>query len=386
MARRPVLHVVAGPNGAGKTTLYELWIRRAHPEAEFVNADQLAQKRFGHPARTLKESQTGQRLAEDRRRELMAQGKSLVTESTFSHPSKLDLMRDARALGYELRVYHVNVRSVELSVARVAQRVQQGGHPVPEDKIRERYVRNQELIRDAVRMAEKARVFDNSKLGQPHTLAIEFRNGVAVRLGKNVPAWARELYAPDLARFTPEQVNDAAASFKRSEALAVERVGKGTRTYIARPGGRYAGEIVGETALHTVQRIGPRSAVAHFKRTLDRLPAVGETVTIAYGAERGASAGVRAREERPRPVAVASKEQRVERVMAQLEQAAQVLTPERGRGDALDKSLAAIRDGHHGTVRAMLEREPRVLAHFEKKLQRLEPELKRAGPGRDHER
>ena len=172
--------------------------------------------------------------------------------------------------------------------------------------------------------------------------------------------------------------------------MARERVGEGTRTYIARPGGRYVGEIVGETALHAVQRIGPRSAVAHFKRTLDRLPAVGETVTIAYGAERGASALVRARDERPRPVAVASKEQRVERVMAQLEQAAQVLTRERERGgergDALDKSLAAIRDGHLATVRAMLEREPRVLAHFEKKLQRLEPELKRAGPGRDHER
>jgi predicted ABC-type ATPase len=231
--------MVAGPNGAGKTTLYETAIKDLYPDAEFINADDLARKQFGRPAATLEESKFGQDAAEQRRRELMAGRQSFVTESTFSHPSKLDLLRDARAQGYEIRVYHVNVRSPELSVARVASRVERGGHPVPEDKIRERYERNQALIRDAVRMADRARVFDNSRLNEPHRIVIDFHAGQAVRVGEFVPSWARQLYADDLARFAPDRVNAPAASFKRAEAIVAERIDPNARTYIARPGGRY---------------------------------------------------------------------------------------------------------------------------------------------------
>jgi hypothetical protein len=131
------------------------------------------------------------------------------------------------------------VRSPELSVARVASRVERGGHPVPEDKIRERYERNQALIRDAVRMADRARVFDNSRLNEPHRIVIDFHAGQAVRVGEFVPSWARQLYADDLARFAPDRVNAPAASFKRAEAIVAERIDPNARTYIARPGGRY---------------------------------------------------------------------------------------------------------------------------------------------------
>ncbi len=52
----PTLHVVAGPNGAGKTTFYTLRLKRLVPDAEFVNADDLALAAFGHVARTATES------------------------------------------------------------------------------------------------------------------------------------------------------------------------------------------------------------------------------------------------------------------------------------------------------------------------------------------
>src|SRR3546814_4581710 len=86
----------------------------------------------------------------------MAANQSLITESTFSHRSKFDLLLQAQAAGYRVFVYHVNVQSPPLSVLRVAHRVSQGGHPVPEDKIRGRYERNQQLIRQAVILADSA--------------------------------------------------------------------------------------------------------------------------------------------------------------------------------------------------------------------------------------
>lgn len=198
---KPVLNVIVGPNGAGKTTLYQNEIADAHPGAEFVNADELSKQHYGHAALTLDESRMGQKLAEDRRRQLMADKKDLVTESTFSHPSKIELIRDAKAAGYAVNLYHVNVRNADLSVKRVEQRVTEGGHPVPEDKIRERYDRNQALIREAVQLADRAYVYDNSKYNSPHTLAITLRHGKVID-ANNVPTWARDLYAKELEAFS----------------------------------------------------------------------------------------------------------------------------------------------------------------------------------------
>jgi predicted ABC-type ATPase len=186
--------VIAGPNGAGKTTLYRDQLARRFPDAEFVNADELAIRQFGHPAQTAAESARGQELAENRRRELMAERKSLVTESTFSHPSKVDLIRDAKAAGYRVVLYHVNVRSPDLSVLRVAHRVAMGGHPVPEDRIRQRYQRNQSLIRDAARLVDRTYIFDNSKIGEPHQLIAILDRGRAVRIDAAAPDWVREIY------------------------------------------------------------------------------------------------------------------------------------------------------------------------------------------------
>jgi predicted ABC-type ATPase len=360
--------MVAGPNGAGKTTLYETAIKDLYPDAEFINADELARKQFGRPAATLEESKFGQDAAEQRRRELMAGKNSFVTESTFSHPSKLDLLRDARAQGYEIRVYHVNVRSPELSVARVASRVERGGHPVPEEKIRERYERNQALIRDAVRMADRARVFDNSRLNEPHRIAIDFRAGQAVRVGEFVPSWARQLYADDLARFAPDRVNAPAASFKRAEAIVAERIDPNARTYIARPGGRYVGEIMGASGQHVVQRLSDRAAVAHFTDRLERVPAVGEKVVVQYPKDRGAAT---VREPRtPNPDrAGPSKVQQITEVLQRLDVAAERFSP--GQGGVLAGALDQLRAGRREDVRALLDAQPVVLKRFDARLQEL---------------
>ncbi|HEX3406249.1 MAG TPA: AAA family ATPase [Caulobacteraceae bacterium] len=194
---RPLIHILAGPNGAGKSTLYETYVRRL-TDAELVNADLLAAGVLAHPALTLEEGALGQRLAEARRAELLAARRSFVTESTFSHPSKVELVRAARRAGYRVVIYHVSLDSPDLAVARVAFREGEGGHPVPEDRIRGRYARNPALIREAVRLADWAFVFDNSQLGVPPRRLITFRAGAATDVAANLPRWASELYVEDL--------------------------------------------------------------------------------------------------------------------------------------------------------------------------------------------
>ena len=300
-ADRPTLHVIAAPNGAGKTTLYQNELKDRYPDVEFVNADELARQHFGHAAHTLEESQMGQRLAEDRRRALMAEHKSLITESTFSHRSKLDLVRDAQAAGYGIAVYHVNVRSANVSVDRVAFRVDTGGHPVPEDKIRDRYERNKQLIRQAVKLADRGYVFDNSVMSKPHTLAIELRLGQAVRVSRSMPAWARHLYEPELEHYSAARQNRPAASFAEAQKIGRTQLHEEARIFIARAGGRYVGAVIGETDLHTLQQIGKKSAVAHFTARLDKQLAVGDHASVTY--DRAGTAHVQRESDRDSGVA-----------------------------------------------------------------------------------
>lgn len=122
----------------------------------------------------------------------------LVTESTFSHPSKLALIRQAHDLGYWVIVYHVNLNSPDLAIKRVGERLAEGGHPVPEANVRGRYERNKPLIREAVHTAEFAFVFDNSRKGLSPRLLLEFEDGKLQRANGPLPAWASSLYSEDL--------------------------------------------------------------------------------------------------------------------------------------------------------------------------------------------
>jgi len=93
---------------------------------------------------------------------------------------------------------HVGVGSPDLSVARVASRVDSGGHGVPETKIRERYDRSAPLVREAVLLAENGLVYDNSVAGQLPKLVLTFDRGLLLAVRPDPPMWIRRAYAADL--------------------------------------------------------------------------------------------------------------------------------------------------------------------------------------------
>ena len=83
--------MLAGPNGAGKSTLYEQRIRPM-VQAPFINADQIQQDELKDPS--MAAAYRAAEIAERRRRSHLAAGTSFVSESTFSHESKLQLIAD----------------------------------------------------------------------------------------------------------------------------------------------------------------------------------------------------------------------------------------------------------------------------------------------------
>lgn len=123
-------------------------------------------------------------------------------ETVFSHASKLEEMADALEAGFRVLVLHVGVDSADLSMARVAGRVQEGGHAVPEEKVRDRFVRNGPLIRRAVLLANVGKVFDNSGVNRPPIPVLEFRSGILRFVTPFVPRWVRNIYGRELGHIT----------------------------------------------------------------------------------------------------------------------------------------------------------------------------------------
>ena len=183
--------MLAGPNGAGKTTIYE-HIVHAKFNAPFINADKIQKEELSD--QSMKGAYQAAKIAEQRRQEHLKSNLSFVSESTFSHPSKLQLIDDAIKANFRVMVYHVNVRTPELSIARVAERVKEGGHDVPEEKIRARYMRNQVLIKQAVLSADVGFVYDNSRLNNSPKLCLIFRHGNLVLKKAALPKWVESLY------------------------------------------------------------------------------------------------------------------------------------------------------------------------------------------------
>jgi predicted ABC-type ATPase len=130
----PVLHLGAGPNGTGKTTLATRVIVPA-TGLPFVDADVIAAQHW--PTAQAEHAHQASQVASEQRGELIAIRRSFITETFFSHPSTLALIREAHAAGYHVTL-HVVLVPDDLTVARGVRR---GGHAVPEDTIRERYHR-----------------------------------------------------------------------------------------------------------------------------------------------------------------------------------------------------------------------------------------------------
>jgi predicted ABC-type ATPase len=117
-----------------------------------------------------------------------------VTETVFSHPSKLEMLGAAQKAGFRIVIFDLHIGSADLAVARVAARVEEGGHPVPENKIRERYARNQQLIHDAILLADKGAVHDASRLNQAPRLLAKTSVGQADWVAQDLPKWVGRLY------------------------------------------------------------------------------------------------------------------------------------------------------------------------------------------------
>ncbi|TCP19687.1 zeta toxin family protein [Simplicispira metamorpha] len=127
-------------------------------------------------------------LADFIRHKLLALKVSFTFETVMSSPDKVAFLQKAQQAGYRTYLYFVATEDADINVSRVKYRVQVGGHPVAEDKIRSRYVRSLELLPKAVAHADRAYIFDNS--GAERVWVAEVTDGLEIEMKTDeMPAW-----------------------------------------------------------------------------------------------------------------------------------------------------------------------------------------------------
>ena len=183
--QKPLAIVLAGHNGSGKSTLWRLSLAD-ELRIPLVNADRLMLSILPEPStggllpgwasRLRDADESWMRVAQQGVQGFVGHAMNakvpFAMETVFSYwrersdgtiDSKIELIRDMQEAGYFVLLIFVGLTSVDLSVLRVATRVAEHGHAVPEQKLRERFPRTQKAISAAIEVADASLLADNSR-------------------------------------------------------------------------------------------------------------------------------------------------------------------------------------------------------------------------------
>ena len=192
--RKPVLIVIAGPNGSGKTSTTRLVIKHEWAEqCVYINPDEIAQSKFGNwnDAEAVRSAVL---FCEEWREQLLREHKDFIFETVLSSDGKVDFLKRAKEQGYFIRMFFICTASPTINAARIANRVMEGGHDVPIQKIISRY---EKAIINAIKVAgfvDRAYFYDNSVDNQNAQLLFRTVDGkFAKQYTDIIPEWADKI-------------------------------------------------------------------------------------------------------------------------------------------------------------------------------------------------
>jgi predicted ABC-type ATPase len=160
--QKPTCFIIAGPNGAGKTTFALRYLPQIAGCRNFVNADLIA---YGlSPFDSLSAQYEAGRLF---LREIYANIDKRIYfafETTLAGRSQISLLKKLRQDGWQIVLFFLWIPDAAFSKSRVRERVEHGGHDIPDDAIYRRYPRiMHNLIKIYIPLCDKTICYDNSR-------------------------------------------------------------------------------------------------------------------------------------------------------------------------------------------------------------------------------
>lgn len=161
MTITPTIIIIAGPNGAGKTTFAREFLPHEANCPDFINADLIAAGLS--PFKPEAVAFRAGRLMLEEIHEKIRQNTSFAFETTLSGRTYVKILRECRKRGYHIIMIFLSLPSADMAVARVAARVTQGGHNVPETDIRRRFAAGLNNFHEVYkRVVDGWTLYDNS--------------------------------------------------------------------------------------------------------------------------------------------------------------------------------------------------------------------------------
>ena len=195
MTQSPWLWLVAGPNGAGKSTYAP---NLSSVVEEIVRPDLIAlQLSPEDPERVALKAG---RLAIARIESLLEQKRSFAVETTLSGRFHLDVVKRAKAGGWNVGIVYMGLKTPTIAIDRVRLRILTGGHNVPPPDIRRRYRRSLANLASICGIADRLVVLDNSSNRPPMKRLLETHNGQIIFRHRPLPKWLTASLGPILKR------------------------------------------------------------------------------------------------------------------------------------------------------------------------------------------
>ncbi|MFD1130619.1 zeta toxin family protein [Paenibacillus provencensis] len=154
----PTMTVFAGTNGAGKSHLTRI-LDHKNKGIETIDADAIAKDM------NISNIAAG-REAVKRVRDCISNGRDFSIETTLGGKNVLRQMEMAKNAGFQVDLYYVGLKNVDMHLLRVKNRVEKGGHDIPAEDIIRRYVTSQQNLPQAMRLADRSFIFDNTHVYQ----------------------------------------------------------------------------------------------------------------------------------------------------------------------------------------------------------------------------
>lgn len=182
-----VYTIIAGANGVGKTSLYQI-LKSSDDLGERINIDEIVSLKGSWKDKFLQIKAS--RIAMSLLNDYISKGITFHQETTLSGNVVLKHIKKAKAKGFNIRLYFVGVENVQVSLERVAKRVEKGGHGIDEDLIRKRFEAMPDNLKAILPYCDTASFYDNT---------VRFRR-LALTRGDTVfdsdidlPAWFNDL-------------------------------------------------------------------------------------------------------------------------------------------------------------------------------------------------
>ena len=194
------MYILAGPNGSGKSTILEKKIPKGIIN---LNADKFSReiaRERGIPEDEIQYAVNnnealqiaGLRKLRTLMRKSVEQRNTFSTETTLDLNAYKDYIKDAKSNGFEVILLYVGTQSPKINIARVSDRVIEGKHDVPPNKIVDRYYGSLDCLSGYISIVDKAQIYDNSKAGKEARHIISIDHNRITEINEPIPDWVNK--------------------------------------------------------------------------------------------------------------------------------------------------------------------------------------------------